>query len=98
MTPTSLRRLVSALWQARMPLSALLWRQMLFLGSMLNLLCSLGALALMAAGVDAIWAVALHFAPLPWNALLVSAVWRHPQSTPGWSLVALAWFMAMLVI
>lgn len=90
--------LVHDLWQARVPLRVLLWRHMLVLGTLLNLLCSLGALALLAVGVDAVWAVVLHFVTLPWNSLLFSALWRHPQSTPGWVLVALVWFMAMLVL
>ncbi len=63
-----------------------------------DLLHALGALALLAMGADAILAVALHFAPLPWNSLLLAAVWRHPQSTPAWSMFALAWFVAMLVL
>jgi hypothetical protein len=71
---------------------------MLIIGSLLNLLGSLGALALLAMDVDAVWAVALHFAPLPWNGLLLAAVWRHSASTPAWSLVALAWFVVMLVL
>lgn len=95
--PHSLR-LVQDLWHARVPLRVLLWRHMLIMGSLLNLMCSLGALALLAMGVDAIWAVALHFATLPWNSLLLAVVWRHPQSTPVWSLLALAWFAGMLVL
>jgi hypothetical protein len=71
---------------------------MLVLGSLLNLVGSLGALTLLALGVDAVWAVAVHFAPLPWNILLLAAVWRHPKSTLAWSMVALAWFAAMLVL
>lgn len=90
--------LVPDLWRARVPLRVLLWRHMFITGSLLNLLCSLGALALLALGVEAVWAVILHFATLPWNSLLLAAVWRHPQSTPGWSLVALAWFGGMLVL
>lgn len=98
MTRPSMRQLVSDLWHAHVPLRDLLWRHMVVFGSTLNLLCSLGALGLLAAGVDAVWAVALHFAPLPWNALLVSAIWRHPQGTPVWSMVAMAWFLGMLVV
>lgn len=85
-------------WRGRAPLRTLFWRDMLALGTALNLLLSFAALLLAAMGLPMPWAVALHFAPTPWNAFLVMALWRTPRATAPWRGAALAWFGLMLVL
>ena len=44
------------------------------------------------------WALAVHFAPVPYNAFLLRSLWRTPGK-PGWTLAgAGAWFAGMLVV
>jgi hypothetical protein len=67
-------------------------------GTALNLLLSAAALLLMAMGLPVAWAVALHFAPAPWNAFLVMALWRTPGATALRRGAALLWFGLMLLL
>jgi hypothetical protein len=90
--------LVHDLWHGRVPFQRLLWRHLAVYGSLINLVFGLATLALLALDFDAVWAVIVHFVPLPWNGLLLAAVWRHPRCTVFWKVAALAWFLAMLVI
>ena len=66
-------------WQGEVALPALFWRDMLGVGTALNLLASFAALMAAAMGLDARLAVALHFAPVPVNVFVALAVWRSPQ-------------------
>ncbi len=71
---------------------------MLGLGTAVNLLASFLALMVVSQGVDARIALALHFAPLPYNLFLCMAVWRLPQRTALHGAVALAWMAVMTVV
>jgi hypothetical protein len=85
-------------WQGQVPLSRLLWRDMIGIGTFINMLVSVAALILMAQRVDMRMAVALHFSPMAYNLFLALAVWRSPQCTPLTSAVAFAWFVLMAVV
>jgi hypothetical protein len=85
-------------WRGQVPLPRLLWREMLGWGTAINLGFSALALALLAAGVSAGVAVAVHFAPVPWNLFLVAAVWRHAQSRAFSRALAAVWLLAMTVV
>lgn len=85
-------------WRGQAPVRTLFWRDMLTVGTMLNLLFSFGALMLAAQGVPLAWVVALHFAPAPWNAYLVLALWRTPGAGHLLRVAASAWFGLMLVL
>lgn len=85
-------------WAGRATAGTVLWRDMLGVGTVLNLAASLLALALASQGVPAGWAVALHLAPVPYNAFLLRALLRAPASGPLTRLTAVGWFLAMLVV
>lgn len=85
-------------WRGHAPLRTLFWRDMLAVGTALNLLFSFAALMLAAQGLPMVWAAALHFATLPWNAFLATAVWRTPAATRLQRALALGWLGAMLVV
>ncbi len=85
-------------WHGHLPLPRLLWREMLGWGTAVNLAFSALALGLLAAGVSAGVAVAVHFAPLPWNLFIVAAVWRHAQSRAFSRALAAVWLLAMTVV
>ncbi len=81
-----------------MPVRSLLWRDMLAVGTAINLLATFAALMLASQGAPAWWAVALHFAPLPYNLFLVAAIRRTaPSASISWA-VALVWLVVMTVV
>ena len=85
-------------WRGAVPLSRLFWLDMIGIATLVNLLASLAALILLSRGADARLAVALHFAPLPYNLFLFMAVWRSPQRTATTSAMAIAWLALMMVV
>ena len=56
----------------------LFWRDMVLMGTLINLLFTGAALALAASDLPIALAAVVHFAPLPYNIFLVAAVWRLP--------------------
>jgi len=85
-------------WRGRVAWRKLFWRDMLAVGTVLNLAASFGALALLALGAPGAVAVALHFAPLPYNLFLLLALWRLPQRPAPVVAAALAWLVVMTVV
>jgi len=85
-------------WHGQVPLSRLLWRDMIGIGTFINVLVSVAVLILMAQRVDMRIAVALHFSPMAYNLFLALAVWRSPQRTSWTSSVAFAWLALMTVV
>ena len=63
-------------WRRQVPLALLFWRDMVIVGSVINLASAFGGL--MALGFKAELAVAMlvFHAPLPYNVFLVASVWR----------------------
>ncbi len=81
-----------------MPWHRLFWRDMLAVGSVINLFTGFAALMLFAQDQPMGSVLAVHFAPLPYNAFLLASLWRHPQSPAAVKWVGLGWFAAMLVV
>lgn len=82
-------------WRGEVALPVLLWRDMLGVGTVVNLSATLAALGLVSQGVPMPLAVALHFAPLPYNLFLFASLWRLPRRSALSSGLALAWVAAM---
>jgi hypothetical protein len=95
MSPSTFFRLR---WHGQIPLSVLLWRDMACVGTLVNLGASFLGLAALAQGVHGGVAVALHLAPLPYNIFLLAAVLRRQDCATVATLVAVAWFLVVLVI
>lgn len=75
----------------------LFWRDMVLVGTLVNLLFTGGALAMAASGLSIALAAAVHFAPLPYNLFLVGAVWRLPASAlHRWG--ALGWLALVTLV
>lgn len=98
MTGVALRAAVADRWHGRVALRTVLWRDMLVAGTVLNLLTGLAALLIVALQGAVVWAVVVHFAPLPLNLFLLCAVFRAPTAGARAKAVAVAWFVAMLVV
>lgn len=80
-------------WRGQVSLPLLFWRDMIGVASLMNLAASVGALIAMASGLTPALAMALHFAPLPYNLFLFSALWRHRDASPTLRLAGLLWLL-----
>ncbi len=67
-------------WRAEVPLAVLFWRDLLAVGTLVNLFASFGALVMVAQGVAGHWAVAVHLAPLPYNLFLAGGGLAFPST------------------
>jgi hypothetical protein len=72
-----------ARWRGEALLDRLFWRDMLLVGTILNVTSS--ALALILLGLKLpLWLVlAVHFLPVPYNIFLTIAVWRTAEKVGG---------------
>ncbi|BCG92327.1 hypothetical protein [Mesorhizobium sp. 131-2-1] len=70
-------------WQGKVPLDLLFWRDMVVVGTAINIASS--ALALILLGLKLpLWLVlAVHFAPVPYSLFLTFAVWRTAEKSGG---------------
>ena len=72
----------------------LFWRDLLVIGTGLNLLMTGTALALLSQGVPAPWALLVHLLPLPYSLFIVASIGSAPQrpalvmgASVGWLLL-----------
>jgi hypothetical protein len=96
---------ITALWRGEVPLLEVFWTFTITVGTLINLLATGLMFAALAAGIPAAAAVLIHFLPLPYNVLALTAVWRSAQAYQGpkmWSvaaqLAAAFWFAVMVLI
>ena len=75
-------------WRGQVPLRTLLWRDMVGVGSSVNLASTVLALVLTSSSAPLGLAAAVHFAPLPYNLFLIAAVWQSPQRSVLMSFIA----------
>lgn len=85
-------------WRGETSLVTLYWRDILGVGSFLNLLTGFAALMLVAQGVDLRLAAVVHLAMVPYNAFLVLALWRRPHRTKAMAWTSALWLVAMTLI
>lgn len=84
-------------WHGQVGWPTLFWRDMLAVGTVLNLVASFGAMAVLALGAPGTVAVALHFAPVPYNLFLFLALRRLAQRPASVVAAALAWLVVVTV-
>lgn len=89
---------VARRWRGEVPLRTVFWRDMLGVGTATNLLATLLALAAASQGAPSWLAVAIHFAPLPYNIFLVAAVGRARPPSVAAKILAMAWLAVMTVV
>jgi len=85
-------------WQGQVPVAILFWRDMLAIGSLINLTATSLALAVIINELHAGFAVALHLAPLPFNIFLLAALNRAPDRNTLHMAIAVAWFVVMTLV
>lgn len=81
-----------------MPLSVLFWRDLLVVGSCVNLAAGFAVLMLIAKGVSLSLALLVHFSLLPYNLFLAMAVWRSPERTVITKAVAVLWLVIFTLL
>ncbi len=75
----------------------LFWRDMVTVGTVINLLATAVALAVALADEAIELAATVHFAPLPYNLFLVASVWRLTDTGPyRWA--SLAWLAVVTLV
>lgn len=100
-------RLPAAFFSSRLrgdaPLATVFWRDMLAVGTLVNVACTAAALALFAAHYPAWFDLGVNFLPVPYNAFLLVSVWRAAEREGGPSattanVVGASWFLVMLAL
>lgn len=93
-----MKTFITKRWQGRIGWRTLFWRDLLLIGTGLNLLMTGTALALLSQDAPIHWVLLAHLMPLPYNLLIVSAIWRarrRPTAVLGVSVFWLLLFMAV---
>lgn len=85
-------------WRGQVPLAVLLWRDMVGIGTAVNLAASILALAAVMQEAPGWLAVALHLLPMPYNLFLCAVLWRLPARTAPASFIAAVWLMVMTLV
>lgn len=85
-------------WRGETSLAQLYWRDLLAVGSVINLLTGFAALMLAAQGVNLVIAAVVHFALLPYNVFLVAALWRTPRCTRAMAWTSVVWLVFMTLL
>lgn len=101
--PASAKPFLRSRWRGEVPLPIVFWRDMIGVGTAINILFAMIALLLLAAGVDTPIVLLVYFAPLPWNLFLFFSVWRSADNTGGQhaslaKAVAAVWVLVVTMI
>lgn len=68
-------------WLGQVPIDRLFWRDMLLVGTGINVASSAAALVLLGLKMSLGLVLAVHFAPVPYNIFLTVAVWRTAEQS-----------------
>lgn len=84
-------------------LETVFWTDMLLVGTLLNLAATGAALGLFAGDYPPVLALAVNFAPIPWNGFIVLANWRSAEREGGppavtARVVSVIWFFLMIAL
>ncbi|MER9231308.1 hypothetical protein NKI56_04230 [Mesorhizobium sp. M0622] len=90
-------------WLGGVPLDRLFWRDLVVVGTAINIASSVAALILLGLKLPLALVLAVHFAPVPYNIFLTFAVWRTAGSSAGakaslMTLGATLWLIVVVVV
>lgn len=90
-------------WHRDVPINLLFWRDMIVVGSLLNLAAAFAGLMALGFKAELPVALAVFHAPLPYNLFLTAAVWRTAEllvvaKAATVKFGAVAWLAAMTVL
>jgi hypothetical protein len=91
------------LWRAEIPLSRVFWLDMIVIGTVVNLAAMGLAFLTVALGASTAAGIAIFLAPVPYNILLVTSVWRRADiERADWAWLArfgsLLWLILAFVV
>jgi hypothetical protein len=85
-------------WKGQVRWPLLLWRDMLGVGTAVNLAATLLALIAAIQHAPTLVVALVHFAPVPYNLFLFTALWRTPQRPPVAATIALGWLIVVTLV
>lgn len=90
-------------WRGEAPLGIVFWRDMIVVGTAVNVAATLVAVILLGLGWALAPVLAVHFLPVPYNLFLFIAVWRSSGRAGGWAaqiapLAAAVWLALTVVV
>lgn len=90
-------------WQGAVPVERLFWRDLVLVGTAINITSSVAALILLGLKLPLAVVLAVHFAPVPYNIFLTFAVWRTTEKSGGakaslMTLGATLWLILVVVV
>ena len=95
---TASQGFIARRWRGDVPLCTVFWRDMLGVGTVVNVVATFAALMMASQGAPGWVAVAIHLLPLPYNLFLLAAVGRAPPRSRMASGVGMAWVAVMLLV
>lgn len=90
-------------WRGEVPLERVFGRDMLLIGTAINIACAAASFALASAGYPRFLTLLAGLAPVPWNLFLFLAVWRSAERDDGPAgvsakVIAAFWLATMFVL
>lgn len=90
-------------WRGTAPLDRLFWRDLVLVGTAINIASSALALILLGLKLPLALVLAVHFAPVPYDFFLTFAVWRTAEKSGGvkallMTLGATLWLILVVVV
>ena len=89
-------------WLGQVPIDRLFWRDMMLVGTGINVASSAAALVLLGLKIPLGLVLAVHFAPVAYNIFLTIAVWRTAEKSGAKASLMLLgsalWLIATVVI
>jgi hypothetical protein len=67
---------LTALWRGEVPLARAFWEYTVLYGTLANAITTIASLGAVSAGLSNAVALVIFLLPLPYNILMVAAVWR----------------------
>ena len=93
-----IHRFFRSRWRGEVPLSRVLWRDTLLVGTLLNLASLVVTFVLLKNGAPTALVALVHFSLLPYNLFLVAAVWRVAQRRVWPRFGSLLWLGAATMV